>query len=140
MPASKPRLSLKRRIWRRILIMLPITALVWGLAYTGKLDILADRLSTSQMNWMNDYQLIEHLRHVVVEKGLTHDQKDCLLFVTNGNDPLNAVRMRVMEKHVGKCPGDKNTLPLLFTLKVDKINKTVESDYGSPGEFHPLLP
>jgi len=108
------------------------------LSRMGMLDGALGPISQSQLNWDNDYQLVEHLRDVVVRRGMTKDPKDCLLFSINGNDPPNAVRMRVLEKHTGSCPGAKGQLPLLFTLRVDRQAHTVQTDQGAPGQFHAL--
>lgn len=119
-------------------------ALVAGVAMllvarTGLLDRGMQQLGlAAPLDWSNDYQLVEHLRGVVVRRGLTHDAGDCLLFIIDGNDPPNAMRMRVMEKHSGSCPGTRGELPQLFTLRVDRLGRTVQTDAGSPGHFHPL--
>ncbi|MCQ8277196.1 hypothetical protein NFI95_01860 [Acetobacteraceae bacterium KSS8] len=110
-----------------------------GLQKLGFLDKLTGQtVLPSQIDWNNDYPLIQHLRQLVVDRGLTKDSKECLLFIVNGNDPPDAVRMRVMEKHSGSCPGDKKTLPQLFTLEVNRTAHTVRTDAGTPGQFHDL--
>ncbi|MBE7212450.1 MAG: hypothetical protein INR65_15625 [Gluconacetobacter diazotrophicus] len=123
-----------------------VTALAAGLAILllgrlGVLNRLAPGLAPAGLNWTNDYQLVEYLRGRVVDDGLTKTRKDCLLFIINGNDPPDAVRMRVMEKHSGSCPPaapGADALPQLFTLQVDRQNKSVQTDAGDPGHFHPL--
>ncbi len=82
--------------------------------------------------------MVEHLRRLVVQRGLTGDRKECLLFVINGNDPPQAQRMQVWEKHTGGCPGAHGQLPVLFTLRVDRDRHSVQTDQGSPGHFHAL--
>ncbi len=138
-PGPRPAQSPKARLLRRVLIALMAGLGLVVLERTGVLDkATGTSLFGPRIDWSSDYALVEYLRGVVVDRGLTRDAKDCLLFVVNGNDPPNAVRMKVMEKHSGACPGDKTTLPLLFTLKVDRLGQTVQTDSGSPGLFHPL--
>lgn len=112
--------------------------LVVVLHFTGTLDRLQQRFLPRPVNWSNDYAVVEHLRDEVVRDGLTHDAKECLLFIINGNDPMEAQRIQVMEKHSGTCPGARGQLPKLFTLKIDRVKGEVESDQGTPGIFHPL--
>ncbi len=92
----------------------------------------------ARLDWGNDYSVVEYLRPLVVRRGLTSDARDCLLFIINGNDPPDASRFDVMEKHSGSCPGTRGQLPKLFTLRVDRINHRLATDAGSPGRFHPL--
>lgn len=137
--SPRPRQSPKARLIRRVLIALMAGLGLVVLERAGVLDTLSrPGFLPSRIDWTNDYALIEHLRGDVVDRGLTKDAKECLLFIVNGNDPPNAVRMKVMEKHSGTCPGDKGTLPLLFTLRVDRLGHTVQTDAGSPGLFHTL--
>ena len=112
--------------------------LVVVLHFTGTLDRLQQRFFPQPVNWSNDYAVVEHLRDEVTRDGLTHDAKDCLLFIINGNDPPEAQRIQVMEKHSGACPGVRGQLPRLFTLKIDRTKGVAESDQGTPGSFHSL--
>lgn len=144
-PPSPPRLSrrrapvtLKQRIVRRVLMLIPMAALVILVGRMGWLDQAADKLTFSRTSWFDNTALVEHFRTVVTHNGMTADTKDCLLFVVNGNDPADATRIQVMEKHSGKCPGDRNTLPLLFTLRIDRLDQKALTDWKSPGMFHPL--
>lgn len=105
---------------------------------TGLVEQWLGRLSPARIDWSNDYALVEYLRTLVVQRGLTTDSRDCLLFIINGNDPPNASRLEVMEKHSGSCPGTRGELPKLFTLKVDRLARQVQVDAGSPGSFHAL--
>ncbi|MBE7729360.1 hypothetical protein [Komagataeibacter sp. FXV3] len=130
--------SLKQRIVRRVLMIVPMAALVFLVGRMGWLDQAADKLTFSRTSWFDNTALVEHFRTIVTHNGMTSDSKDCLLFVLNGNDPPDATRIDVMEKHSGKCPGDRNTLPHLFTLQIDRIDQTVRTDWQSPGVFHPL--
>lgn len=134
-PSSpSPRIRFRSRILIAVLGALALLVL----ARTGLLDRGLGQLAPQQLNWSNDYQLVEHLRDEVVRRGLTHDAKDCLLFIINGNDPPDASRLEVMEKHSGSCPGARGQLPKLFTLKVDRLAHSVQTDAGSPGQFHPM--
>ena len=130
--------SSSARLIRKVLIGLFAGLGLLVLERVGALDQLTGGALGPGFDWNNDYQLVEHLRTVVVRRGLTHDAKDCLLFIVNGNDAPNAQRMQVMEKHSGTCPGPRGSLPRLFTLRVDRVSHTVETDSGSPDQFHPL--
>lgn len=135
---GRRKLSPRSRAIRRILLALLIGLSVLMLERTGLVEQWLGQLQPSHLDWRNDYQLVEQLRTLVVRKGLTHDRKDCLLFIIDGNDPPTGTRMQVMEKHSGTCPGTPGQLPRLFTLKVDRLAHQVQSDAGSPGQFHPL--
>ncbi|KAA8385658.1 hypothetical protein FOH24_15905 [Acetobacter tropicalis] len=142
-PSIPPRGPLKKRslrqhIVRRLALVLPITVLMIVLAKSGMIDTLTDRYTFRPESWFDDSALVRHLRVVVTHNGMSHDRPDCLLFVVNGNDPPNASRIDVMQKHSGTCPGPKGDLPKLFTLQVDRMNRIIQSDQGSPGTFLPL--
>ncbi len=137
-PGSGTRRSPRTRLVQRVLVALLAGLALLGLQRFGLLDRLSGGAMPRGLDWSNDYQLVEQLRRVVVRNGLTHDSGDCLLFVINGNDPPDASRMDVMEKHSGACPGTRGQLPKLFTLKVDRVAHAVQDDAGSPGSFHPL--
>ena len=128
----------RSRIVQRVLVALTAGLVLLALQRFGLLDRLSGGAFPSNLDWSSDYPLVEHLRRLVVQDGLTHDSPDCLLFVINGNDPPDASRMDVMEKHSGSCPGTRGQLPRLFTLKVNRVAHSVATDAGSPGLFHPL--
>ena len=126
------------RFIRRILIAALAGVTLLLLERTGVIERTLGQLQPERFDWSSDYPLVEHMRTVVVDRGLTHDRKDCLLFIINGNDPPDASRLEVMEKHSGTCPGTRGELPKLFTLKVNRLARTVQTDAGTPGIFHPL--
>lgn len=130
--------TLRQHILRRLAIVLPLSLMMILLAKTGTLDRLVDSYTFKPASWFDDTALVRHLRLKVTHNGMTHDRPDCLLFVVNGNDAPTASRIDVMEKHSGTCPGPKDDLPKLFTLRVDRLNRLVYSDQGSPGVFHPI--
>lgn len=130
--------TLRQHILRRLAIVLPLSLMMILLAKTGTLDRLVDSYTFKPASWFDDTALVQHLRLKVTHNGMTHDRPDCLLFVVNGNDAPTASRIDVMEKHSGTCPGPKDDLPKLFTLRVDRLNRIVYSDQGSPGAFHPI--
>ena len=127
-----------RQLRTRIAAIVLAGLLIVVLHFTGLLDTLQRRILPARIDWNNDYAVVEHLRDRVVRNGLTHDAGECLLFIINGNDPPEAQRFRVMEKHNARCPGTPGELPLLFTLRVDRPAHAVQDDRGSPGRFHPL--
>lgn len=130
--------TLRQHILRRLALVLPISLLVIVLAKSGVLDTMADRYTFKPESWFEDTALVRHLRVLVTNNGMSHDRPDCLLFVVNGNDAPTATRIDVMQKHSGTCPGPKDELPKLFTLRIDRLNKVIMSDQGSPGTFHPI--
>ena len=137
-PPQRPGARTARsRIVQRVLVALMAGLVLLALQRFGLLDRLSN-VAPSNLDWSSDYPLVEHLRRLVVQDGLTHDSPDCLLFVINGNDPPDGSRMDVMEKHSGSCPGTRGQLPRLFTLKVNRVARSVATDAGSPGSFHPL--
>ncbi len=137
-PSRRGGRTVRSRIVQRVLVALLAGLVLLALQRSGLLDRLSGSAFPSALDWSGDYPLVEHLRRLVVRDGLTHDSPDCLLFVINGNDPPDASRMDVMEKHSGACPGTRGQLPKLFTLKVNRVAHSVQSDAGSPGSFHPL--
>ena len=133
-----PRPPMRGRFLRRMLMAGLAGVSILLLERTGVVERTLGQMQPARFDWSSDYPLVEHLRGVVTDDGLTHDRKDCLLFVINGNDPPDASRLDVMEKHSGTCPGTRGQLPKLFTLKVDRLAHTVQTDAGTPGAFHPL--
>ena len=126
------------RLLQRVLIALLAGCALLALQRFGMLAKLGGSVLPQQLDWNNDYQLVEHLRGTVTRDGLTHDDKECLLFIIDGNDPPSGVHLQVMEKHSGSCPGVRGSLPKLFTLLVNRQSHAVQTDAGSPGLFHPL--
>ncbi len=137
-PRPRPRLSTRSQVVRRILLAVLIGISLLLLDRSGVLEQWLGRGQASRLDWANDYSVVEYLRPLVVRRGLTHDARDCLLFIINGNDPPTASRFDVMEKHSGSCPGARGQLPKLFTIKVDRVDHTLSTDAGSPGQFHPF--
>ncbi len=135
-PAAPP-LWTPRQLAARIGVIVLSGVLIVVLHFTGTLDAVQRRIFPQPVHWSDDYSVVEHLRDLVVRDGLTRDARDCLLFIIDGNDPPEAQRMRVMEKHNARCPGPPGVLPRLFTLRVDRSRGLVEDDRGSPGQFHP---
>lgn len=137
------RLTMRQRIVRRLVMVVPMALLAVVAARMGWLDQAADQITFRHANWFDDTALVEHFRTVVTHNGMTDLPGRCVLFIVNGNDPPDATRFDVMAKHSGSCPGAKdpalkNTLPRLFTLRVDRVDQTVQTDWGSPGTFHSL--
>jgi hypothetical protein len=135
-PAGKR--TLRQHALRRIALVLPLALLMIGLSKSGMVERLVDRYTFRPESWFDDTALIRHLRLIITHNGMTHDRPECLLFIVNGNDAPTATRMDVMEKHSESCPGPKGELPKLFTLQVNRMERTVLSDQNSPGQFHPI--
>ncbi len=132
-----PRPWTPRQLAARIGVIALSGLLIVVLHFTGTLDALQRRIFPPPVRWSDDYSVVEHLRDRVVRDGLTRDARECLLFIIDGNDPPQAQRMRVMEKHNASCPGPRGVLPRLFTLRIDRARGLVEDDRGTPGQFHP---
>ncbi|MBS1000974.1 hypothetical protein JK169_08090 [Acetobacter persici] len=130
--------TLRQHVLRRLALVVPISVLVIVLAKTGTLDTLTDRYTFRPESWFDDTALVRHLRVMVTHNGMTPIKPDCLLFIVNGNDPPTASRIDVMQKTSGSCPGPKGDLPKLFTLRIDRMNRIIMSDQGSPNTFHPI--
>lgn len=130
--------TLRQHALRRLVFVLPLALLMIGLSKSGIMDRVVDRYTFRPESWFDDTALIRHLRLVVTHNGMTHDRPECLLFIVNGNDAPTATRMDVMQKHTDSCPGPKGELPKLFTLQVNRMERTVLSDQNSPGTFHPI--
>lgn len=136
--AARPRLGARSRAIRRILLAALVGLSLLLLDRSGLLERWLGQTRMSGLNWTNDYAMVEYLRPLVVRRGLTRDDPNCLLFIINGNDPPAASRFEVMEKHSGACPGPRGQLPKLFTIRVDRVGHALATDAGSPGLFHPL--
>ena len=133
--APPPRPWTPRQLAARIGVIALSGVLIVVLHFTGTLDALQRRIFPEPVHWRDDYSVVEHLRDRVVRDKLTRDAPDCLLFIINGNDPPEAQRIRVMEKHNAHCPGPPGVLPRLFTLRIDRSRGLVEDDRDSPGQF-----
>lgn len=130
--------TLRQHIIRRLIMVLPLTALMIVVAKTGMLDRVVDHYTFRQTSWFDDTALVQHLRTMVTHNGMTGDRPECLLFVVDGNSPPDATKIEVMEKHSGSCPNPDGSLPRLFTLKVDRTGQRIYTDQGDPGTFHPV--
>ncbi|GBQ71867.1 hypothetical protein AA103196_2901 [Ameyamaea chiangmaiensis NBRC 103196] len=138
--APRPRRTLRQHIVRRLLLVLPAGLLAVVLMRMGWLDQAADKLTFSQTSWFDNTALVEHLRVVLPHKGVTDGTPGrCLLFIVDGNSPMNATLIEVLQKHTGSCSGDPKDLPKLMTVRVDRPDGVIETDKGTPGTFH-LLP
>jgi len=128
---------LRQHIVRRLLMVVPTALLAILCLKMGWLDNAADKLSFSQTSWFDNTALVEHLRVVLPRKGLTDGTPGrCLLFIVNGNSPMNGTLIDVLQKHNGGCGGDPKELPKLMTVRVDRPDAIIETDKGSPGTFH----
>jgi hypothetical protein len=144
--ASKPKLrigrggksprSLKQHIMRRLIMVVPLALLMVVMSRTGLLDFAADKMTFTDLSWFDNTALVEHLRVLVTHDGLTDEPGKCLVFLVNGDDPPNASHIDVLARHEAACPGKKTGLPdKLFTLRIDRADRTIETDAGTPGQF-----
>ncbi|MFT8851934.1 hypothetical protein [Acetobacter orientalis] len=130
--------TLRQHILRRLALVLPISLLVIVLDKSGMLETIADRYTFKPESWFENTALTQHLRVLMTHNGMVHTPAKCLIFSLKGDDPPTASTMRVMEQHTGNCPGPKGETSELFTLRIDRLNKVIMSDQGSPGTFHPI--
>ncbi|AQS86821.1 hypothetical protein A0U93_01365 [Neoasaia chiangmaiensis] len=136
-PPRKPR-TLRQHLIRRLLVVIPASLLMVVLMKSGWIDFAADRMTFDKLSWFDNTKLVEHLRILVRHDGLTDEPAHCLMFIVNGDDPPNATRIDVMAKHVGNCPNPNGEFPKLFTVKVDKAERLLFTDAGTPGNFRPM--
>lgn len=135
---SYKRDNLKKHVIRRLALVLPLTILMIILAKTGTIEYLIDHYSFTSESWFSDPALTQHLRVVLTHSHKVNLKPQCILFVVNGNDPLNRTRIEVVEKNAKGCPAYGHDIKKLFTLQVDRINKLIFSDQNSTGQFHEL--
>lgn len=133
----KPR-TLKQHLIRRLLVVIPASLLMIVVMKTGWLDMAADRLTFNKLAWFDNTKLVEHLRVLVRHNGMTDEPARCLVFLVNGDDPPTAMRVDVMAKHTEGCPHPDKKPQQLFTVRVDKVDRMLTTDAGSPGVFHPM--
>ncbi|QDH24115.1 hypothetical protein D5366_01260 [Neokomagataea tanensis] len=136
----KPR-TLKQHFLRRLLVIVPAFLLMFVIVKSGWLDVSYDKIRFNELSWFDNTALVEHLRLVVTHDGLTDLPRNCLVFsLLNGDVSNNVVDMDVLGRHGHDCPGDKPSADKLFSLKVDRTGHTIQTDAGSPGNFHPIQP
>ncbi|KXV79995.1 hypothetical protein AD936_00205, partial [Gluconobacter japonicus] len=99
-----------------------------------------DKFTFNKLSWFDNTALVEHLRLVVTNDGLTDMPKKCLVFVVNGNAADNNPIIDVLGRHGNGCPGDKPSADKLFSVKVDRSEQTLQTDAGTPGSFRQLQP
>lgn len=151
---SKPKNSfhqkrLRQHIFRRLILVLPICALMIILAQNDIMETLIDRYTFNKpQSWFDNPALIRHLRLLITHNGMTSAKPECLLFIIHGNDPITASRIDVLEKKSPPCshtnhehhPSLLSPLPHhLFTLRVNRLHQNIETDQNSPGIFHPIF-
>lgn len=120
--------------------MLPLSLLAVIAARTGMLDGTIDRYRFNDLSWFDNTALVEHLRVVAVRDGLTDLPKRCLVFVVNGDVSDNTPVIDVLGRRGNGCPGDKPAADKLFSIKVDRMGRSLQTDAGSPGTFRPMAP
>ncbi|AFW01894.1 hypothetical protein B932_2336 [Gluconobacter oxydans H24] len=125
---------------RRLLIVVPAFLLMFVIVRTGLLDFSYDKFTFSKLSWFDNTALVEHLRLVVTHDGLTDMPKRCLVFVVNGNAADNNPDIDVLGRHGNGCPGDKPSADKLFSLKIDRSERIIQTDAGTPGSFRQLQP
>lgn len=130
--------SVKQHIMRRLLVVIPASVLMIVLMKAGVLDVAADKMTFNKLAWFDDTKLVEHLRVLVTHNGMTSQPGKCLVFIVNGNDPPQATRIDVMAKHIKGCPEPDKEPEKLFTIRVDKADRELATDQGTPGKFRPM--
>ncbi|QDH17929.1 hypothetical protein E3D00_00755 [Swingsia samuiensis] len=125
---------------RRLLMIVPAFLLMLVVVRSGLLDISYDKLTFSSLKWFDNTSLVEHLRLVVVNDGLTDLPKNCLVFAIDGTTSENTPNIDVLGRHGADCPGDKRYAEKLFSIKVNRSERTIQTDAGSPGSFRFIQP
>ena len=129
------------RVARRMLLVAALTVAVF-LSQRGAFHRVTDQLLGPRTDWHSDYAMSERLYDLIVTRRLTDVKRACLLLNIHGEDPPAATRLDVFERPTPACMGaDARTLhalPRLFGLRVDRDEGLVETDAGTPGQYHPL--
>ncbi len=129
------------RFWRRIALVVLMTAAVW-FAQRGTFERASDAIFGPRTDWHNDYAMSERIYDLVVSRHLTTVPRPCLLLDIHGGDPPEAQTMDVLERPTRACMGNEaaaiKRIPRLFAMRVDRNTGRVETDQGSAGLFHAL--
>ncbi|MBF0862959.1 hypothetical protein HKD22_12855 [Gluconobacter kanchanaburiensis] len=123
---------------RRLVVVIPAFLLMVVAVRTGLLDMSYDKITFGKLSWFDNTALVEHLRLVVVRDNLTDLPRHCLVFVVDGSADNNTPTMDVLGRHGNGCPGTTSSADKLFSLKIDRSERTVQTDAGTPGTFHNL--
>ncbi|WP_438382052.1 hypothetical protein ABHV46_14395 [Asaia sp. BMEF1] len=133
----KPR-TLKQHLLRRLIVLVPVSLLAVLVMKMGWLDQAADKIQFDRLAWFDNTKLVEHLRVMVTHNGMTDVPPKCLVPIINGNDPPDATRVDFMQRSNDGCPGKAGTFDRLFTIKVNRADRLLATDQGSPGRFHAM--
>ena len=141
--------TLFRHIFRRFMLVLPICALMIILAQNNVIETLIDHYTFNKpQSWFDNPALIRHLRLLITHNDMTSNKPECLLFIIHGDDPITATRIDVLEKQSPTCSHntDDSHPPLfpplphrLFTLRVNRLQQSIEIGQNSIGNFHPIF-
>lgn len=135
--ALKPR-SLKRLLLRRLFVVVPAFLLMWLAVRSGALDTVYDTMTFKKLSWFDNTALVEHLRIRIVHDRLTNLPRRCLVFIVNGGPENNTPAIEVLGREGNGCPGSKPDAKTLFHIQVNRAGRTILTDAGSAGQFHPL--
>jgi len=116
-------------------MVVPIALIVIIANKTGYLDQAADKMRFNTLSWFDNTALVEHLRILVTHDGMTDQPGRCLVFIVDGNSPPDATKIDVMGKHTKDCPANISDFPRLFTLKINRADRIIQTDAGTPGQF-----
>ncbi|BAT19317.1 MULTISPECIES: hypothetical protein [Asaia] len=133
----KPR-TLKQHLLRRLIVLVPASLLAILVMKMGWLDQAADKIQFDRLAWFDNTKLVEHLRVMVTHNGMTDVPAKCLVPILNGNDPPDATRIDFMQRSNDGCPGKPGTFDRLFTIKVNRADRMLATDQGTPGRFHAM--
>ncbi|WP_336762922.1 hypothetical protein [Asaia sp. VD9] len=133
----KPR-TLKQHLLRRLVVLVPASLLAILVMKMGWLDQAADKIQFDRLAWFDNTKLVEHLRVLVTHNGMTDVPAKCLVPIVNGNDPPEATRIDFMERSNNGCPGKPGSFDRLFTIKVNRADRLLATDQGTPGRFHAM--
>ncbi|MXV44661.1 hypothetical protein GS501_06340 [Saccharibacter sp. 17.LH.SD] len=125
---------------RRLLIVVPVFLLMFVIVRSGLLDTAYDRFTFNNLSWFDNTALVEHLRTVITNRGLSTLPRQCLVFVVNGDASVNTPDIDVLGRHGNNCPGTTPSADLLFKIRVNRAERVIQTDAGSSGVFHTLSP
>lgn len=134
----RPRRTLRQHMLRRLLIIIPVGLLALLAAKMGWLPKAADKVQFNDLAWFDNTKLTEHLRLLVKDQGLLDVPRRCVVPIINGADPAHATHVQFLVRATDGCPGIEGKTATAFTILVNKADRTLQNDKGSPGRYHPM--
>ncbi len=133
----RPRRTLRQHILRRLLVIIPIALTALLAAKMGWLPKAADKVQFNELAWFDNTKLTEHLRLLVKDQGCWTCHVAALSRLLTGlTGTCDAFQFLV--RATDGCPGVDGKTATAFTILVNKADRTLQNDAGSPGHYHPM--